>query len=60
MAMSKFPVPTEEEAEILRRNGIDPDRVTVMNRSEDTIWLKCYRTGDEITIRQGFKPWESY
>lgn len=62
MAMDKFRVPTEEEKQIIARNGIDLDRVpmAVTYRTEDVIFLKAHKTGDEITIRQGCKNWDSY
>ena len=57
MAMTKYRMPTAEEKEILRRNGIDPDGVAVTYRDADTIHLVRHKTRDEITIRQGGKPW---
>lgn len=62
MAMSKFRSPTDEERNILKRNGFDPDRVSVaiVRREEDSIHLKVHRTGDEIMIWQGCRRWDSY
>lgn len=62
MAMDKYRTPTEEERRIIERNGIDLERVpmAVTYRGEDVIYLKAYKTGDEISIRQGCKKWESY
>lgn len=55
MAITKFRVPTKEEAEYLRTNGIDPDRVTVMWKDEDSIVLRNYLTNDDIHIHAGPK-----
>lgn len=62
MAMEKFRTPTDEERRIIERNGIDLQKVpmAVTYRSEDVIHLKAYKTGDEITIRQGCRSWGSY
>lgn len=62
MAMDKYRTPTEEERRIIERNGIDLERVpmAVTHRSEDVIYLKAYKTGDEISIRQGYRKWENY
>lgn len=60
MGAAKFRVPSPDEEKILRRNGIDPDGVTVTLRSEDVIYLKRYKTGDEITVRQGLRGWDTY
>ena len=62
MAMDKFRPPDDEERRIIERNGIDLDKVpmAVTYRTEDLIYLKPYKTGDEITIRQGLKKWENY
>ncbi len=73
MAMDKHRNPDEEERRIIERNGIDLSKVSVVvtGRTKEVIFLKVHKTGDEmtfepgkdedkITIRQGFKPWESY
>ena len=57
MAMDKFRVPTAEEERIIRRNGNDPNAVSVTNRDEKAIWLIYHKTRDEIVIRQGERPW---
>lgn len=57
MAASKFRVPTAEEKEILRRNGIDPEGVAVVLRDEDSIRLIRHKTRDYITIHNGGKKW---
>lgn len=57
MAMDKFRVPTEDEARIIRRNGIDPEAVSVTHRDERSIWLIYHKTRDEIVIRQGERSW---
>lgn len=60
MAAAKFRVPTPEEIEIIRRNGIDPEGLAVRCRSEHAIHLVRLNTRDEISLRQGDKPWERY
>lgn len=55
--MSKYRPPTEEEEEIIKRNGIDPEEKTVFMRGDDYIYLLCYTTRDIIVIRQGDKKW---
>ena len=53
-------VPTKDEAEILRRNGINEDDVCVRLRQEHAIHLLNYNTRDNIVIFQGDKSWDSY
>ena len=55
--MSKYRVPTPEEEEIIRRNGIDPEGKAISNRSEDCISLLCFQTRDTIMIYRGDKKW---
>lgn len=55
--MDKYRIPTKEEIEIIRRNGIDPDGVAVTYRDARTIQLLMYKTRDQITIRQGDRKW---
>lgn len=57
MAMQDYRVPTLEEAQIISRNGIDPDSVAVVYRDETTIRMLCYTTRDTITLHQGDKKW---
>lgn len=57
MATMKYRIPTEEEKEILRRNGIDTEGVVVCFRDEDTIHLLRHKTQDHITIHNGGKKW---
>lgn len=57
MAMQDYRVPTQEEAQIISRNGIDPNKVAVTFRDETTIRMLRYDTRDSITIRQGDKRW---
>ena len=49
----RYPVPNENQAEILRRNKIDPDAYMVSHADKDGdyIILKNYKTGDEISVR---------
>ena len=55
--MADYRMPDDEEIEILRRNGVDPDGVAVTYRDERTICLLRYKTRDQITIRMGDKKW---
>lgn len=55
--MAKYRVPDEEEKDIIRRNGVDPEGKTIEFRNETTIVLLCHKTRDTITIRQGEKKW---
>ena len=57
MAMQDYRVPTQEEARIISRNGIDPDAVAVTFRDENTIRMLRYDTRDNITITRGDKRW---
>lgn len=52
-------VPEPEEAGILRENGLDPGEYGVLHRTEDAIYLLCYRTRDTVTIRKGDRPWNT-
>ena len=58
--MDKHRVPREDEKEILRRNGIDPEGCVVELRTKDTIRLLRHKTRDTITVHQGDKKWEQY
>lgn len=55
MAITKFRVPTREEREYLKANGLDPDSITVMLKDEDSMVLRNYLTNDDITIHAGPK-----
>ena len=57
MAIAENRVPTDKEAEILRRNGIDSDAVAVKHSDKDTIRFKKLKTGDEIVIHRGDRKW---
>lgn len=48
---------TDEEKEILRRNGIDTNSVSVTFRKDDTIHLINHKTRDDIIIYQGDRKW---
>lgn len=50
-------VPTTEEEQILRENGIDPSSVGITWRDADTIRLLCFMTRDYITINRGDRKW---
>lgn len=50
----------DQEIEILRRNGINPESKSVVFRSEDTLHLIDHKTRDDITIHQGDRKWTTY
>ena len=56
----KYRMPTEAELEIMARNGISAEGVSVESRSETMIVLLKYKTRDQIYIVQGDKKWENY
>ena len=47
----------EQEKEILRRNGIDTDGVSVIYRDEKEIVILRHKTRDTISVRMGDKKW---
>jgi hypothetical protein len=53
----KHRIPDAQEAEILRRNGLDPKGVAVIYREEKEIVVLVYKTRDTVSIRQGDKKW---
>lgn len=53
----KYKILTEQQKEVLRRNGIDPEGIAVMYADENRIRLLRHETRDEITIDRGDKPW---
>lgn len=66
--MPRFTVPTEQQKEIMRRNGIDVDSVSMVVKyaDKDTLHLCHHDTRDEIrihdnkgeiTIHRGDKQW---
>lgn len=50
-------VPSEQEKQILRENGLNPKDYGVTFRDADTIRLLCYATRDNITINRGDRKW---
>lgn len=44
-------VPTEQEKQILRGNGMNPKDFGVTHRDVDTIRLICYATRDNFTMK---------
>lgn len=48
--MSKYTVPTEAQAEILRKNGIDPDVVVVVMADDKLLHVMNLYTRADITI----------
>lgn len=57
--MAKHKSVTPEQAEIIRRNGFDPEKVSiaVIYSDEDCIRFLVHRTRDTITIIRGDKKW---
>lgn len=53
----KDQVPSQQEARILRENGLNPDSYSVIHREEDAIYLRCYKTRDVVAIYKGDRPW---
>lgn len=53
----KYRVPTEQEKEIIRRNGIDPEGLAVVSADENCLWLLRHKTRDHIVINRGDKQW---
>lgn len=58
MAAGDFRKPTEKEAEILRKNGIQPEGLAVKRSDENLIHVLRFCTRDEIIIHRGDKTWE--
>jgi hypothetical protein len=59
MTMGMKPrMPDEKEKEILGRNGIDTEGVSVIYRDEREIVILKHKTRDTICIMKGEKPWE--
>jgi len=55
--MSKYKAITPQQAEILERNGVKADNVTVVHADEDCLRVMNFKTRDTITIHRGDKPW---
>lgn len=53
----KYTVPDEQQAKIIRENGIDPNAVAVYMTGEDYLRLLVYETRDMITITKGDRSW---
>lgn len=48
--MSKYSVPTQDQAEILRRNGINPDAVMVVSCDEKRLHVLNLHTRADIIL----------
>lgn len=47
----RYPIPNEQQAEVLRANGMDPGAFFVKHAEEDgSLLLQSYKTGDEIRL----------
>lgn len=53
----KYRLPDMQEKEILQRNGIDTDGVSVIYRDEKEIVILRHKTRDTISVRMGDKKW---
>ena len=60
MATAKFRMPTADEEEIIRRNGVDPAGISIITRDENTIFLRQHKTGDDLMIIRGLRPWGNW
>lgn len=49
--------PDEQEKEIIRRNGIECEHVSVTLRTDTSIHLLNHKTRDDIVIYQGDRKW---
>lgn len=52
-----YRVPTKREAEIMERNGLNPDEFAVCRAGDDYLHLLCYRTRDELILYRGDLAW---
>lgn len=52
-----YPVPNEQQEQILAQVEIDPKEVAVKYHNEDTLRLLHYKSGMEIILKKGNKPW---
>lgn len=52
MGALNFPIPAEDHVNLMQQMGIDPSGYAVVLENEDVIWLKHYKTGNELTIRK--------
>lgn len=55
--MSKMPLPTEEQAKLLRSAGIDPETVVIQVDNGSYICCMNLKTRDEITVRFNKTMW---
>lgn len=55
--MVKYRVPTDQEVEIFRQNGIDPEGLSISYADDDCIRALRHKTRDEIVIHRGDKKW---
>ncbi len=53
----KIKIPESEEEIILRENGLDPNEYAVIQSTETSIRLLCYKTRDYIVIEKGDREW---
>lgn len=51
--MGDFKVPNKHQRELLERNGICHEGVTVILENDSLLAMRNLKTGDEITLRKG-------
>ena len=50
IGIAEFPIPDEEQAQLLQEMGIDPTKYTILQVLDDGLFLKNYGTGNEMRI----------
>ena len=50
IGITEFPIPDEEQAQLLREMDIDPTKYTILHELEDGLLVKNYGTGNEVRI----------
>ena len=57
VAAMTYRIPTKREAEIMERNGLNPDEFAVCRAGDDYLHLLCDRTRDELILHRGDLAW---
>lgn len=52
-------LPNQAEKNIISRNAIDPDEVSVVHSTKDCIVLLVYKTRDTIILSAGERGWKN-
>lgn len=50
ISITDYPIPDEEQAQLLREMDIDPTKYTILHVMDDGLFLKNYGTGNEMRI----------